>query len=91
MNPVSAALLRVFGPSDSPGNPLVGTKYDPTLAAQRGMERTARHHAQVNAGWQRWDKRLHGHNPVPPYKISDDAAPDVSTAPPERRGSLPNP
>lgn len=65
INPVYAELLRVFGPPDTPDNPLVGTKYDPRLALRRDHEKFKRRRTKSVARWQRWDARLRGHNPVP--------------------------
>lgn len=79
INPVYAALLRVFGPPDSPDSELVGTKYDTRIAAQREREEFERRRLRVNARWQRWDERLHHHHPVPPpFPPSGTIGPDDS-------------
>lgn len=66
INPIYAALLRVLGPPESQDNPLLGTKYDPRLAARRAQEKSERHRDKALVRWQRWEHRLHGHHPVPP-------------------------
>jgi hypothetical protein len=62
INPVRAALLRLWGPADSWDNPLVGTKYDPKLQAHR-------QHASLERRQERWEQRkqhfgelMHGHH-----------------------------
>lgn len=64
---ISAALLRVYGPADTPDNPLTGTRYDPVLRARRDMQLARRHREGLHATRERWDRILHGHNPVPPW------------------------
>lgn len=70
INMFHAAAYRLFGPADGPAhssfNPLTGTKYDSGLAIQHWHEQVERHRAKTDARWQRWNKRLHGHYPVPP-------------------------
>ena len=31
INPIKGQLLKIFGPADGRGNPLVGTQYDPVV------------------------------------------------------------
>lgn len=66
INAFYAALLQVFGPSDTPDGPLAGTRFDPELVSRREHERAEWRYAKSIARWRRWDGRLHGHNPVPP-------------------------
>jgi hypothetical protein len=54
INPVKAQLLKIFGPADGRGNPLVGTQYDP--AVRQKIETERRHER-----WARQDARRHGH------------------------------
>lgn len=90
INPVYAALLRVFGPPDSPDNPLLGTKYDPRLAAQREREKFTRRRIKVDERWQRWDHRLHGHHPMPP-PFQPPGTVDRATGGPTEMRNLPGP
>ena len=59
MNPVRAALLRVWGPAESWDNPLTGTKYDPALRAVRQHESLERRRARWERRKQHWNDRLH--------------------------------
>ncbi len=54
INPIKAQLLKIFGPADGRGNPLVGTQYDPVVRQEIETER--RHER-----WARQDARRHGH------------------------------
>ena len=54
INPIKAQLLKIFGPADGRGNPLVGTQYDPVV---RQKIETERQHER----WARQDARRHGH------------------------------
>ena len=54
INPVTALLLKVFGPADGRGNPLVGTRYDP--AVRQKIETERRHDR-----WARQEERRHAH------------------------------
>jgi hypothetical protein len=54
INPIKAQLLKIFGPADGLGNPLVGTQYDPVV---RQKIETERQHER----WARQDARRHGH------------------------------
>lgn len=79
INAFYAALVRLLGPPDSPDSPLVGTKYDTRLAAKREREEFERRRVRANARWQRWDERLHGHNPVPPpFWFPESSEPDAA-------------
>lgn len=82
INAIYAALLWVLGPSDTPDGPLAGTRFDPELAAPRDHERAERRYVKSVARWQRWDARLHGHNPIPPpwWAEALDAADREATA-----------
>ena len=53
INPIKAQLLKIFGPADGRGNPLVGTQYDPVV---RQKIETERRHER----WARQDARHHG-------------------------------
>lgn len=79
---INAVLLRIFGPPDIPGGPLAGTRFDPELASRRDHLRAERAYVRSIARWQRWDARLHGHNPVPPpwWAAALDAADRDTTA-----------
>ena len=50
INPIKGQLLKIFGPADGRGNPLVGTQYDPVIRqkieTERRHERWARHEAR---------------------------------------------
>ena len=52
INPVKAQLLKIFGPADGRGNPLVGTQYDPVV---RQKIETERRHER----WARQEERRH--------------------------------
>ena len=54
INPIKGQLLKIFGPADGRGNPLVGTQYDPVV---RQKIETERQHER----WARQDARRHGH------------------------------
>ena len=62
INPVKGQLLKIFGPADGRGNPLVGTQYDPVvrqrIETERRHERWARHEARRHAHAER---RQHSH------------------------------
>lgn len=62
INPVKGQLLKIFGPADGRGNPLVGTQYDPVvrqrIETERRHERWARHEARRHAHTER---RQHSH------------------------------
>src|SRR4029453_15936930 len=53
INPIKAQLLKIFGPADGRGNPLVGTQYDPVvrqeIETERRAERSARPGARAHA------------------------------------------
>ena len=53
INPIKGQLLKIFGPADGRGNPLVGTQYDPVvrqkIETERRHERWARHEARRHA------------------------------------------
>lgn len=57
INPLYAALVRVFGPAQCGDNPLAGTKYDAVLAGQRDRERYERRAAKAIPRWQRRNLR----------------------------------
>jgi hypothetical protein len=80
IHPFYAALLHIYGPADSPSNPLAGTQHDHRLGERRQHEQAERYRVNAYARWQRWDKRLHGHNPLlrPPRQPPREAGPDVS-------------
>ena len=67
---IHAAAYRLFGPADGPANslfnPLTGTRYDSGRAARHRHEQLERRRVKANARWELWNKRLHGHYPVPP-------------------------
>ena len=52
INPIKAQLLKIFGPADGRGNPLVGTRYDPVV---RQKIETERRHER----WARQEARRH--------------------------------
>jgi hypothetical protein len=54
INPIKAQLLKIFGPADGRGNPLVGTQYDPVV---RQKIETQRRHER----WARQEQRRHAH------------------------------
>jgi hypothetical protein len=54
INPIKAQLLKIFGPADGLGNPLVGTQYDPVV---RQKIETERRHER----WARQEERRHAH------------------------------
>ena len=60
---VQGTLLRIWGPADSWDNPLVGTRYDPSLRTKRQHEDLEYRRQRWEQRKQRWDQRLHG--PVP--------------------------
>lgn len=70
INPVYAALLRVFGPAECGDNPLAGTKYDAVLAGQRDRERFERRAARI----PRRQRRLHPTGAGSSWSSSDRAA-----------------
>jgi hypothetical protein len=47
VNPVRAFFISLLGPADSPGHPLVGTKYDPYYRQLRQSESLERRRARV--------------------------------------------
>jgi hypothetical protein len=53
INPIKGHLLKLFGPADGRGNPLVGTQYDPVV--RQTIETEHRHER-----WARQDARHHG-------------------------------
>ena len=53
INPIKGHLLKIFGPADGRGNPLVGTQYDPVV---RQKIETERRHER----WAHQDARRHG-------------------------------
>ena len=52
INPIKAMLVKILGPADGRGNPLVGTQYDPIVRQKIDTER--RHER-----WARQDERRH--------------------------------
>ena len=54
INPIKAQLLKIFGPADGRGNPLVGTQYDPVV---RQKIETERRHER----WARQEERRDAH------------------------------
>jgi hypothetical protein len=54
INPIKAQLLKILGPADGRGNPLVGTQYDPVV---RQKIETERRHER----WARQEQRRHAH------------------------------
>lgn len=58
---VQGTLLRIWGPSDSWDNPLVGTRYDPALRNKRQHDDLEHRRQRWQQRKQRWDERLHGH------------------------------
>jgi hypothetical protein len=59
INPVRAALLRVWGPAESWDNPLTGTKYDPTLRAERQHDSLERRRERWERRKQHWNDHVH--------------------------------
>jgi len=57
---VRGTLLRIWGPADSWDNPLAGTRYDPTLQAQRQHDSLEYRRWRWDRRRQKWDQRLHG-------------------------------
>jgi hypothetical protein len=47
---IKAMALRMFGPADSPENPLNGTRFDPALAQRH-------QHEDLEYRRQRWERR----------------------------------
>ena len=62
INPVRAALLRIWGPAESWDNPLTGTKYDPALRATRQHESLERRRERWERRKEHWNERLHPHH-----------------------------
>ena len=58
---VQGTLLRIWGPSDSWDNPLVGTRYDPSLRNKRQHDDLEHRRERWEQRRQRWDERLHPH------------------------------
>ena len=74
INPVKARLLKILGPADGRGNPLVGTQYDPVvrqkIETERRHERWARRDA--HAGRRRSHPEGGGAQPEPQEHSTPD-------------------
>jgi len=68
MSRLQGTLLRIWGPSDSWDNPLVGTRYDPALRTKRQHDDLEYRRHRWEERKEHWNERLHGPAPsdIPP-------------------------
>lgn len=65
INKFRAMLLRIWGPADGWDNPLVGTKYDPGLRAQRQHDSLEERRERWQHRKEHWDDRRHHRHDQP--------------------------
>ena len=68
MSRLQGTLLRIWGPSDTWDNPLVGTRYDPALRTKRQHDDLEYRRHRWEERKEHWNERLHGPAPsdIPP-------------------------